>query len=175
MQHVWRDISTWTWADCTLPFCVTLVDSFTQLHHSLSILCLFLKWCLPHKETTVQLPRDAGEHLHASVWGYSPPRQPSRVAPLPSARTKSLLCIYEYLTLFHNWSVSSQFYGSAPGLSCRLWVLTVWMMSQNQSNISSTWTVHCQSTGQRRTTHPTPTTSTICMQTWLCWTTCAGL
>lgn len=59
-------------------------------------------------------------------------------------------------------------------LSHRWWVLTVWMTSQNQSNISSTWTVRCQSTGRRRTTRPIPTTSTTCMQTWRCWITCAG-
>lgn len=29
MQHVWRDISTWFWADCTLPFSVTLVEFYT--------------------------------------------------------------------------------------------------------------------------------------------------
>ncbi|XP_019714763.1 AMP deaminase 2-like isoform X2 [Hippocampus comes] len=44
-------------------------------------------------------------------------------------------------------------------------VLTVWMMSPSQSSISSTLTARCRPAGRMRTIRPTPTTSTICMQT----------
>ena len=48
-------------------------------------------------------------------------------------------------------------------------------MSLNQSTTFSIWTVRCQSTGQKKTTLPTPTTSTTPMPTWLCSTTCEGV
>lgn len=79
-----------------------------QYNHNLTtdvLTCIFLsKWRLPHKETAVQLPRDAGERLHASVWGHGRPRQPPRAAPLPAARTNHefMLLLLSLFACSHN-------------------------------------------------------------------------
>lgn len=56
--------------------------------------------------------------------------------------------------------------------SARWLVSTAWTMSLNPSTTFSILTVRFRPTGQKKTTHPTPTTSTTPMPTWLCSTTC---
>lgn len=56
----------------------------------------------------------------------------------------------------------------------RWWVLIAWTTSQNRSTTFLILTVHYQLTGQKKTTHRTPTTSTTPTPTWLCSTTCEG-
>lgn len=56
--------------------------------------------------------------------------------------------------------------------SARWSVSTAWTMSLNPSTTFSILTVRFRPTGQKKTTHPTPTTSTTPMPTWLCSTTC---
>lgn len=50
-------------------------------------------------------------------------------------------------------------------LFARWWVSTAWTMSLNPSTTFSILTVRCQPTGPKKTTHPTPTTSTTPMPT----------
>jgi len=56
----------------------------------------------------------------------------------------------------------------------RWWALTAWTMNQNPSTTFLISTVRCHLTGQRRTTHPTLTTSITPTPTWLYSTTCEG-
>lgn len=131
-----------------------------------------LQWCVPHKKAAGKFPGDVGEHLHASVWSHDQPPQSSRASPLPGA------CEFPFTgnQIFPNrshWETLSNCYF----VVCRVrwWASTAWTMSLNQSTTFSIWTVRCQSTGQKKITLPTPTTSTTPMPTWLCSTTCEGM
>lgn len=66
------------------------------------------------------------------------------------------------------------FYLISVLIFARWWVLTAWTTSQNRSTTFLISTVHYQPTGQKKTTHRTPTTSTTPTPTWLCSTTCEG-
>lgn len=135
------------------------------------------QWRVPHQEAAGQLPGDVGEHLPASVWSHHRPPQSPRAPPLLRTRqclfTPSIHTRSWRLTLLW-WRCFFFFSFYFPAGSNRWWASTAWTTSPNLSNTSSTWTVRCRPTGQRRTTPPTPTTCTTPTPTWLCWTTWEG-